>query len=220
LPNNYNETWVDFNVQQDPHDKPIYKPGSAIRFHCKEGYFVYSNLSLITVCQPDGQWSPVADCEPHPCWHKLPKRPLNGVREIGLVLNSLTGSTKGSHANFSCNPMFELVGRERIHCVDGFWENHVPECQPIKNICRVKPTPLVNFTMLKSLVRVEFKVELDYSVSQLHTAFTLATYVCAANTNFKDMTNVTKKVFNDVSFLCKNVTCIGTDKWDNVPTCV
>jgi hypothetical protein len=191
-----------------------------MRFHCKEGYFVYSNLTLTTICQQDGHWSRIGDCEPHPCWHKVPKRPLNGVREIGIVLNWLTGNTRGSHANFTCNPMFELVGRERIHCVDGVWENHVPECHPIRNTCRIKPPIIVNNTLLKSLVRVEYKYELDHHLSENRTAFTLATYLCGGTTKFKDTANVGRKMFNDVIFLVKNVTCIDTDKWDDVPVCV
>jgi hypothetical protein len=220
IPKNFNETFIDFDVQLEPMDSNLFKPGSSIKYKCKEGTYVYSNRSLTSTCLPDGTWSSVANCEPHPCWYKLPKRPLNGFREVGLVLNSVTGNTNGSHANFSCNSMFELVGRERTHCSSGTWETEVPECRPVGNTCRVKPPMVGANTVMKSLSRVEFKYEIDYKTFEVHTVFKEAAYVCARQgMTFRNSTNVMYKMFDQVRFAYKIVKCKGADMWEDVPAC-
>jgi hypothetical protein len=57
LPSNYNESFIEYNVQQDPENRSLYKPGSYIKFSCKKGFFVYSSHNLTTVCLPNGTWT-------------------------------------------------------------------------------------------------------------------------------------------------------------------
>ena len=167
----------------------LYKPGSSIKFYCKAGFFLYSNHTLTSVCQPNGTWSYPGDCMPPPCWNRMPRRPLNGNREIGVVLNT-NGSVHGSHVNFTCNRFYELSGRERLFCLGREWEKDVPECRLTRRLCRERPVAFANQAFLKSVQRVEFKAELNYTSSHMVTVFTKAMYVCAANTQFKIKTNI------------------------------
>jgi hypothetical protein len=95
VPINANMSAIKYDLIQSPIDSNKFKPSSYINFTCKTGFFNYDpSMSLKTVCSIDGTWTSVAKCEPHPCWNNLPKRPLNGKREVVLVLNSVTGMTR------------------------------------------------------------------------------------------------------------------------------
>jgi hypothetical protein len=143
---------------------------------------------------------------------------LNGNREVGLVLNT-NGLTKGSHVNFTCNPFFELIGPERTFCIGRNWESEVPQCR-LSFICKERPPMVVDNAILISSTRVEFKVEVSYSNFEKRTAHTQAAYVCTPGTRFNTNTNMGYRVISGINMAYKNVSCVGNDKWGELPVCL
>ena len=73
MPNNHNQSAIEFHVKREVNDKYLLKTGSYIIFICKEGFTkVKDNLTLVTHCQANGTWSPTSDCEQS----KIPGTPL------------------------------------------------------------------------------------------------------------------------------------------------
>ena len=140
--------------------------------------------------------------------------------KLGLVLNGISGITKGSHANFSCNPFFELAGRDRLYCIDRTWETQVPECRMVKHVCRDRPPLVFNQAYLKAVNRVEFKNELNHTHSENVNNYQIATYVCPSGLVFENQAKVFYKNFGAQLMACKNATCIGPEKWDELPRCI
>ncbi len=132
---------------------------------------------------------------------------------------SSAGMTKGSHVNFTCNSFFDLVGPERTYCIGRFWETEIPQCR-LSFYCKEKPPKTVDKAMLMSLTRVEFKVELSYTSHENRTAYTQASYVCAYGFKFQSTTNMGYRVINGINLAYKNVSCIGNDKWGELPVCI
>ena len=177
---------------------------SLVTFRCKLGHFLFSkNQTLTTECRQDGTWNPVNDCKPHPCWENLPSRPINAAREVGLVLNIANGDTHGSHVNMTCNPMYEVVGRSRLYCINNIWEKNDTKCLPIQKVCLRNPPHVLEKenARLVSLKRLEFKREIRAHEYQSANHYASATYVCLSG-GFR----FTK-------------TCIGQDEWDDPPAC-
>jgi hypothetical protein len=65
VPRNHNPDKADPHMRRTD-KKEYFKPGSYITFECKPGFRVFSNLTLVTYCTADGNWSPVADCDDKP----------------------------------------------------------------------------------------------------------------------------------------------------------
>jgi hypothetical protein len=142
------------------------------------------------------------------------------VFKLGLVLNGISGMTTGSHVNFTCNPYFELAGRDRLYCVERTWETSLPECRMVKQVCRKQPPRVFNQAHLKAVSRVEFKYELSYVNSEIINNFQTATYVCPPGLVFKNQAEVFYKYFGTQLQAYKNATCIGLEKWDEIPNCI
>lgn len=65
-PTNINESRTVYQLSQDDSDPTRYKSGSWIKFECNRYYNVYTNMSLTSICNDNGDWSPVSDCKIHP----------------------------------------------------------------------------------------------------------------------------------------------------------
>jgi hypothetical protein len=221
LPANYNESHIEFHVHHDPKLSYHYLPGSQIIFTCRQGFFVYSNLSLVANCTPNGDWSRVADCEPHPCWSRLPKRVLNGKRNVVLVLNGINGATSGSRVNYTCNPYYEIQGPKTVYCLNGQWEHKRPTCSLTKQLCKEKPISIKGNTIIKSVSRVELNIEhLNTNKTEPMTIFARAIYICSNGKQFQNKSNIGIREFNGLNYAYKNVSCIGPNKWEPIPECV
>ena len=219
---NINKTSAQYNIEYESENhNELSKPGSSITFACNLGFFLFDiKLSLKTICQLDGTWTQMGDCEPHQCWNTIPHRPLNGKREVGLVLNMFTGDTRGSHVNFTCNPMYKLVGRERIYCVNGTWEMLLPECRlETQFLCLNRPQSMHNAVPVL-LNRVEFKMEHNFQDFSTVNHYALAQYVCVNGMTFQKSSGVSRKLFKNELLAYKNSTCLGNEKWSETHVCV
>jgi hypothetical protein len=163
----------------------------------------------------------------HACWDKLPKRPLNGKRDISLLLNKDSGITGGSHVNFSCNPFFELHGRRQIRCIDGRWESDVPTCLLSKNICTIKPTEksISSNAQLIGMLKNEIKIE-DTASRPGHTkkliAYTQASFACLPGYTFQQawQKRTETKILSNIQVTYQNFSCVGEERWEHVPNCI
>ena len=219
---------VDFNLKPEANESKDYvQPGSEIRFQCKPGHFPISSrtqFTLTSVCQSDGVWSSVSDCQAHPCWDKVPRRPLNGRREVGVVFRIPSGDTRGSHVNFTCNPFYTLVGKDRVLCSNQTWDNEMPECRlNVKELCREKPPSVFNKALLKALHRIEIKYETSYMNYDVITHHVSATYVCPEGHRFRMQESRRQlpviKNYNGQLLEHTNSTCVGENRWIDMPIC-
>ena len=216
---------VTSNLVTHPNFANSYRVGSSVTYVCQLSYYVYNTegntLSLTTTCLPNGTWSRVADCVKHPCWDKLPPRPLNGRRDTKLVLGALSGMTNGSHVNFTCNPFYERVGPATVFCINGQWEKNIPECRPMKNVCKKRPWSAIPNGFLLSLKRVDFRNELDYGDKYDNVTVLLsAGYSCFPNFKFQINRNIELKSVGTQVLVAQNVNCVGEEAWEFVPRCI
>ena len=164
----------------------------------------------------------------HPCWRKVPPRPLNGRREVRLLLNSLDGSTLGTHVNFTCDPYFELVGgQKQIFCTNnGKWnESAIPKCQISRRICNQAPPNRTDTARLLFASGVDVVRELVDNKNDTLKVYTVAGYVCAyTNMKFEDASRKIALKPNNKNpkspFVYQNTTCIGSNVWEAIPRCV
>jgi hypothetical protein len=159
----------------------------------------------------------------HACWDKLPKRPLNGKREVALLLNKNSGITGGSHVNFSCNPFFELHGRRRVRCINGRWESDVPACVLSKNICKIKPSEqtIRSNAQLIGMLKNEIKIEESGTTRKL-IIFMQASYACLPGFSFEYswQKRTETKMISNMIVTYQNFSCVGEERWEHVPKCV
>ncbi|XP_003387839.1 PREDICTED: sushi, von Willebrand factor type A, EGF and pentraxin domain-containing protein 1-like isoform X2 [Amphimedon queenslandica] len=134
-------TIVDCGVLTPPQNGDVIFSSTAFRstasYRCRPGFRVVGTETRI--CQVNGEWSSTAPvCKPLNCVT------LNNP-ENGFV--SVSGSTVGAIATYSCNPGFELAGRRvRICRNDGQYSGVEPICRAIS--CGELQNPLngvVNF---------------------------------------------------------------------------
>lgn len=158
--------------------------------------------------------------ELHPCWSRLPRRPLNGRRDTGLIMTN-SFYTNGSHVNFTCNPYFDLFGRDRLFCFGSEWEQDVPECRLANNICRIKPNKTMNNAYLKWWKRVEITNELDYdNKNETIVIYLTAEYTCLPGYTFKNADLTYIKKIDTKFFNVQNITCTGSNQWEGSPQCL
>jgi len=158
--------------------------------------------------------------EPPRCWVKLPRRPLNGRRDVLLKLNSKTGVDSGSYCNFTCNTFFEKIGRDSVSCIDGNWEYLVPFCLLTKSLCQIKPPEFVDGSSLISLNSSLIEKELSYATKEYIVVYKSANYSCPENKfeNFKENEIFYQTIKNKrIGYV--SVTCIGQNKWSKMPKC-
>ncbi|CAF0900982.1 unnamed protein product [Brachionus calyciflorus] len=217
-PSFFNSSLVKYEVKNNTKD--LYFPGSKVIYECLLGYFSQNmSRTVEAICESNGNWILKDDCKIHKCWSNLPKRPLNGRRSVGLVLNSL-GYTNRSVVNFTCDEYFYRVGRSQLMCIKNEWEKDVPECKLREDICRIKPASLDENTFLKSLTRVEAKYELSYQNSTTLTIYTHAMYICMPGYYFQNARSTGYRYFNTTFYPYQNVSCIGQNKWQTIPKCI
>lgn len=160
----------------------------------------------------------------------MPQRPLNGRREVALVISSYDGSTFGSHVNFTCDPFFELTGgASRIYCNNGKWttDNVVPpKCTRSKDICTDMPPNRTDSTVLLSVTGFDIEEEsLGEFYKKKVKIYTMASYVCAfsnlvfADTSRKVSTRARKNPLLP-PYRYQNSTCLGNNVWQSLPQCV
>jgi hypothetical protein len=89
----------------------------------------------------------------------------------------------------------------------------------VKNVCRERPPMVTNAAYIRALQRIEFKNELNMTSSETVTTFTVATYVCATGLAFSNLRNTGSRYFGTQMLPYKNSTCVGPDKWDELPVC-
>ncbi|XP_074019626.1 complement receptor type 1 [Numenius arquata] len=98
-----------------------FPPGSAVRYHCREGYSLVGNASIS--CTPAGTWSrPRPRCEATGC-----KRPeIKNGRTTGLeTVYKLTDTVV-----FECDFGYALKGSQESQCqFGGTWDPPVPICE-------------------------------------------------------------------------------------------
>ncbi len=85
---------------------------------------------------------------------------------------------EGSHVNFSCNPLYQLKGKNSVFCNNGTWENEVPNCVADRTLCYIKPPKMINTAHLIGLSSIEIKNEIDYGKFNKIISFTKAQYTC------------------------------------------
>lgn len=153
----------------------------------------------------------------HPCWSRLPPRPLNGRREVGLIMQN-TDFISGSHVNFSCNPYFELRGRARLFCVNGVWESEIPSCVLRENICETEPKTRIGYARIMSQTKHQIKKEFSYTASARVFVYVSADYVCMRGYQFPDSN--TYREFNGTSMSYQTSKCSGANIWSSISNCV
>lgn len=163
----------------------------------------------------------------HPCWKKVPQRPLNGRRDVGLILNSYDGSTFGSHVNFTCNPFFELTGgMVRIFCNNGRWnESAIPKCLRSKSVCTVLPPNRTESSIMLLANGYTFLDETDVANKKIVRIYTTVSYVCAnSSLRFADPSRrIGLKMRNNSTqqfYSYQNATCLGQNRWQPLPRCL
>ncbi|XP_060580368.1 sushi, von Willebrand factor type A, EGF and pentraxin domain-containing protein 1-like [Ruditapes philippinarum] len=93
--------------------------GRVATYTCNSGYDLIGQTSV--TCQNNGSWSNVPVCRPKDCGN-LPN-PLNGI------VDTVTGTTFGYTALYTCNPGFYIMGVSARTCLaTGFWDNLEPIC--------------------------------------------------------------------------------------------
>lgn len=156
----------------------------------------------------------------------MPQRPLNGRREVGLILNSLDGSPNGSHVNFTCDQYFELSGGPRqIFCNDGKWnQSDIPKCTLSQNICTDVPPNKTDSSVLLGINGIYLEEELGNGRTNRVKVLLSSMYRCASS----DLTfvNQTRKIgFKPsknplVFYAYQNSSCIGKNVWEPLPRCL
>jgi hypothetical protein len=163
----------------------------------------------------------------NPCFLKLPKRPLNGKRDVELVFHTFERKYFYSYVNFSCNPYFELVGRSTFTCLDGIWEPFMPECRLSKKICTTKPAASTDTSVIINQVRTQVRIELDYqNNSKMLDIYLTAGYTCLPDQprlRFKNKFKITEYKYipkpYDRNVFYQNATCLGNNVWEILPMC-
>jgi hypothetical protein len=158
----------------------------------------------------------------HPCWSNLPRRPLNGRRDVGLIMTNV-GMTNGSHVNFTCNPYYELVGRSQLFCYGHVWETDVPQCRMTKKVCTVWPPAIEGNALMKLMRKHQIKHEVDYVRTQNVTVLILAEYICKPGHRFSEYFRTMYKQFDGPfsrHLPYQNMTCTGTETWTRLPVCI
>lgn len=196
-----------------------FEPNSFISFECLPGYFFEKNKRIqMTLCNLNGTWSSIQDCEMHSCLRKLPQRPLNGRRSVKISLN-LKSLSNLSKVDFTCNNYFQLIGPSESYCKNYEWENKAPMCVLKRNLCFNRPTFLFKNSVLISLTKIRIKYEHDFTNSTNLLHFTEAMYTCLPGFGFIDLRNIKYEYF-DKLISYKKVDCIGENKWEPIPECV
>ena len=86
-------------------------------------------------------------------------------------------------------------------------------------MCLEKPHHF-NKAVPLALNRVEFKMEYSYSKSELGNYYISAQYVCSGGTQFQNKNGIGERIVKGHKFVYKNITCLGEEKWSNIPICV
>lgn len=131
-----------------------------------------------------------------------------------------TQYTNGSHVNFTCNPFYELVGRNRLFCYGSEWEKDVPECRLMRDICLIRPNFTVGFAYMKQITKVEIKHELDYFRNQTVLIYTMADFTCMPGYQFANDTSSMVKMYDTKVLSVQNISCTGYNRWMDAPVCV
>jgi hypothetical protein len=145
---------------------------------------------------------------------------LNGRREVLLVLNRNNGRTRGSHVNFTCNKYFRLLGKSKIACIDGKWEEELPICNIIREICTIHPWNVTTNAKILAAYKIEFKHEINYHKYENITTYIAASYYCKEGFHFHDKHKIGYKAAKNALVAYKNITCIDREKWESPPECI
>ncbi|XP_067449207.1 membrane cofactor protein-like isoform X3 [Thunnus thynnus] len=217
-----------------------YPPGSIVTFECQVGYRTAGGSKTITCT--DGNWSPLnLKCEKKNCG------------SAGEILNGDVrypeGTLFGDTLQVVCNTGYRLVGRDKINCGDGGWDDRLPVCEAVT--CDLPQIDFVggSFTPVKDTYNygevVSFSCQKDYTVNGSKTIS------CSENEKFHPSPPTCVKVKCDepvtpkdgyvsdrspppygfketVTFKCNNgyemkgsstVTCQINSTWTPLPTC-
>ena len=144
---------------------------------------------------------------------KLPARPLNGERTATLLLNKFNSSTDGTSVGFKCNPYFNLIGSQKIVCINNAWSASAPICSLTNSTCFKKPPLQLDTAKLINLEHLVLKLEssLNGTFNQVNV-YTLARYTCTGN---KFAPNQTVK-YNEGNVGYVEALCIGSEIWQKV----
>ena len=216
----YTNSEPSYSIERLRSNPSLVNIGSRVTFSCIPSYYSYSSEPLTSTCLSNGTWSRVADCVKHPCWDKLPARPLNGRREVKLVLGALSGMTTGSHVNFTCNQYYDRVGPATVFCVNGQWDRNIPLCTPSKNVCKKRPWSAIPNGFLLTLKRVDYQNEIDYTRSENATVMISANYACYPGFRFEQYKNIELKSMNNQVVVTQSVSCVNEESWEFSPNCV
>ncbi|XP_044206689.1 membrane cofactor protein-like isoform X7 [Thunnus albacares] len=217
-----------------------YQPGSKVTFECEIGYVTAGGSKTITCT--DGSWSPLnLKCERKNCGSA--GEVLHG--DVRYPQGTLFGDT----LEVVCDTGYILVGRDKIICGNGEWNDRLPVCEAVT--CDLPQTEFVggSFNPVKDTYNygevVTFSCQKDYTLDGSKTIS------CSENAKFHPSPPTCVKVKCDdpvtpkdgyvsdhspppygfketVTFKCNNgyemkgsstVTCQINSTWTPLPTC-
>uniref|UniRef100_A0A8C6QFX7 Complement component receptor 1-like protein n=1 Tax=Nannospalax galili TaxID=1026970 RepID=A0A8C6QFX7_NANGA len=129
--------------------KDQYSYNDTVTFSCDPGFTLKGSRSVR--CNAQGTWEPPTPVCDKEC--QAPPKIFNGQKEDSHLINF----DPGTFIKYSCDPGYELVGEETIHCTsEGKWTPIAPqckvaECKPIGPYLFKRPQdqfirPAVNFS--------------------------------------------------------------------------
>jgi len=142
-----------------------------------------------------------------------------GRRDMILNIDINYGFSENSVINYTCNPFYNLIGQQYLHCLNGAWEQNIPKCILTENICRKKPLMTIESAKLIGLKSTTINDEyaFPYKTNPIKL-YTTASYACPPGKKFSGIDEILIKYKNIggryIAYV--NYSCNGKDKWEEV----